>query len=70
MNEDLFKIENLRVAYPHRGNEELKWAVDDVSFTLQPGERMDWWENRVVENQLWDEQRCAYYPHPAVSKDG
>jgi len=40
MNEDLFKIENLRVAYPHRGNEELKWAVDDVSFTLQPGERM------------------------------
>ena len=40
MNEDLFKIENLRVAYPHGGNEELKWAVDDVSFTLQPGERM------------------------------
>lgn len=40
MNEALFQIENLRVAYPHRGNEELKWAVDDVSFTLQPGERM------------------------------
>ncbi|MGI8504325.1 MAG: dipeptide ABC transporter ATP-binding protein [Hassallia sp.] len=40
MNEDLFKIENLRVAYPQHGNEELKWAVDDVSFTLQPGERM------------------------------
>jgi peptide/nickel transport system ATP-binding protein len=40
MNEDLFQIENLRVAYPHRGDEELKWAVDDVSFTLQPGERM------------------------------
>ncbi|GAX40464.1 ABC transporter ATP-binding protein [Tolypothrix sp. NIES-4075] len=40
MNEALFQIENLRVAYPHRGNEEAKWAVDDVSFTLQPGERM------------------------------
>ena len=40
MNEDLFKIENLRVAYPHSRDEELKWAVDDVSLTLQPGERM------------------------------
>ncbi|MBW4571572.1 MAG: ABC transporter ATP-binding protein [Tolypothrix carrinoi HA7290-LM1] len=40
MNEALFQIENLRVAYPHRGDEELRWAVDDVSFTLQPGERM------------------------------
>jgi peptide/nickel transport system ATP-binding protein len=40
MNEALFKIENLRVAYPHRGDEEPRWAVDDVSFTLQPGERM------------------------------
>ncbi|MBD2501287.1 dipeptide ABC transporter ATP-binding protein [Anabaena azotica] len=40
MNKDLFCIENLRVAYPQRGGEELRWAVDDVSFTLQPGERM------------------------------
>ncbi len=40
MNEALFQIENLRVAYPQRGGEESTWAVDDVSFTLQPGERM------------------------------
>ncbi|OCQ99385.1 ABC transporter ATP-binding protein [Nostoc sp. MBR 210] len=40
MSEALFCIENLRVAYPQRGGEELRWAVDDVSFTLQPGERM------------------------------
>jgi peptide/nickel transport system ATP-binding protein len=40
MNEDLFKIENLRVAYPHGKDEETKWAIDDVSLTLQPGERM------------------------------
>ncbi|MGI2904179.1 dipeptide ABC transporter ATP-binding protein [Tolypothrix sp. VBCCA 56010] len=40
MNEALFQIENLRVAYPHGGDEEPRWAVDDVSFTLQPGERM------------------------------
>ncbi|HLP88277.1 MAG TPA: ABC transporter ATP-binding protein [Nostocaceae cyanobacterium] len=40
MSEALFKIENLRVAYPARGEEGLTWAVDDVSFTLQPGEKM------------------------------
>lgn len=40
MSEALFKIENLRVAYPARGEEGLSWAVDDVSFTLQPGEKM------------------------------
>ncbi|MBW4476135.1 MAG: ABC transporter ATP-binding protein [Tolypothrix brevis GSE-NOS-MK-07-07A] len=40
MNQDLFKIENLRVAYPHGKDEETKWAIDDVSLTLQPGERM------------------------------
>ncbi|MBE9208255.1 ABC transporter ATP-binding protein [Nostoc sp. LEGE 06077] len=40
MSEALFCIENLRVAYPQRGGEELSWAVDDVSLTLQPGERM------------------------------
>ncbi|ALF52574.1 ABC transporter ATP-binding protein [Nostoc piscinale CENA21] len=40
MSEALFCIENLRVAYPQRSGEELRWAVDDVSFTLQPGERM------------------------------
>ncbi|WP_414755962.1 dipeptide ABC transporter ATP-binding protein [Anabaena sp. CCY 9910] len=40
MNKELFCIENLRVAYPQRSGEELQWAIDDVSFTLQPGERM------------------------------
>ncbi|MEH2380460.1 MAG: ABC transporter ATP-binding protein [Nostoc sp.] len=40
MSEALFCIENLQVAYPQRSGEEASWAVDDVSFTLQPGERM------------------------------
>ncbi|MEH2234688.1 ABC transporter ATP-binding protein [Nostoc sp.] len=40
MSEALFCIENLRVAYPGRSGEEASWAVDDVSFSLQPGERM------------------------------
>jgi peptide/nickel transport system ATP-binding protein len=40
MSEALFCIENLRVAYPTRSGEEASWAVDDVSFTLKPGERM------------------------------
>jgi peptide/nickel transport system ATP-binding protein len=40
MSEALFCIENLRVAYPQRSSEAASWAVDDVSFTLQPGERM------------------------------
>ncbi|MBN3925468.1 ABC transporter ATP-binding protein [Nostoc sp. NMS4] len=40
MSEALFCIENLRVAYPQRSGEEASWAVDDVSLTLQPGERM------------------------------
>ncbi|MEI6444146.1 MAG: ABC transporter ATP-binding protein [Nostocales cyanobacterium ELA583] len=40
MNETLFSVENLRVAYPRRSGEGEIWAVDDVSFTLQPGERM------------------------------
>ncbi|MDZ8049933.1 MAG: dipeptide ABC transporter ATP-binding protein [Aulosira sp. ZfuVER01] len=40
MSEALFYVENLRVAYPQRSGEDLNWAVDDVSFTLQAGERM------------------------------
>lgn len=40
MNEALFCIENLRVAYPQPQEEAVSWAVDDVSLTLQPGERM------------------------------
>ncbi len=40
MSESLFCIENLQVAYPHHSAEAIQWAVDGVSFTLQPGERM------------------------------
>ena len=40
MSDVLFGVENLRVAYPRRGEEVESWAVDDVSFILQPGERM------------------------------
>ncbi len=40
MSESLFCIENLRVAYPHQSDEQPRFAVDDVSLTLQPGERM------------------------------
>ncbi|WP_017653196.1 dipeptide ABC transporter ATP-binding protein [Fortiea contorta] len=37
---NLLSVENLRVAYPQSGAEELSWAVDDVSFTLKAGEKM------------------------------
>ena len=40
MKEPLLRIENLRVAYPQRGGEEVKYAIDGVSFTLGQGERM------------------------------
>ncbi|MCW9681467.1 ABC transporter ATP-binding protein [Dolichospermum planctonicum UHCC 0167] len=40
MSEALFVVENLRVAYPQRSGEGENWAVDDVSFILQPGESM------------------------------
>ncbi len=40
MNHPLFGIENLKVAYPQRRATQLNWAVDGVSFTLQPGERL------------------------------
>jgi peptide/nickel transport system ATP-binding protein len=36
MSKNLLQVENLRVSYP--GGDI--WAVDDVSFTLQPGERL------------------------------
>lgn len=38
----LFAVENLRVAYPQVSSisENIQWAVDDVSFTLKPGERL------------------------------
>jgi peptide/nickel transport system ATP-binding protein len=40
MSDVLFSVQSLRVAYPRRGGEVESWAVDDVSFILQPGERM------------------------------
>ncbi|MEM9926376.1 MAG: ABC transporter ATP-binding protein, partial [Cyanobacteria bacterium P01_D01_bin.50] len=40
MSDVLFSIENLRVGYATSSAEEEKWAVNDVSFVLQPGERM------------------------------
>ena len=35
----LFDVEHLRVAYPHSRKAQI-WAVDDVCFSLQPGERL------------------------------
>jgi len=40
MSEALFRIENLKVAYPQSETQQLQWAVDDVSFTLNCGERL------------------------------
>jgi peptide/nickel transport system ATP-binding protein len=41
MTEALLSVQNLRVAYPEgRGNSHFGWAIDDVSLTLQPGERL------------------------------
>jgi peptide/nickel transport system ATP-binding protein len=40
MTNALFQVEHLRVAYPRRGLEAIAWAVDDVSFTLNPGEKL------------------------------
>ena len=40
MTQTLLEVANLKVAYPHRSQSEITWAVDDVSFTLNPGERM------------------------------
>ena len=43
MSEPLFQVKNLRVSYPQRGGSPegtIDWAVDDVSFGLNPGERL------------------------------
>ena len=40
MSNVLLSIENLRVGYAKSSSEEDNWAVDDVSFLLQSGERM------------------------------
>ncbi|MGL5060691.1 MAG: dipeptide ABC transporter ATP-binding protein [Microcoleus sp.] len=39
MIDSLFSVENLRVAYPQRRGQS-GWAVDGVSLTLQPGEKL------------------------------
>ncbi|HEY9614963.1 ABC transporter ATP-binding protein [Allocoleopsis sp.] len=41
MSKALFCVENLRVAYPNSRSVTMnRWAVDDVSFTLDAGERL------------------------------
>ncbi len=40
MSNVLLSIEHLRVGYSTTTTEEEKWAIDDVSLILQPGERM------------------------------
>ncbi|PSO62620.1 MAG: ABC transporter ATP-binding protein [Cyanobacteria bacterium QH_2_48_84] len=41
MREALFRVENLRIAYqPSSSEQPPTWAVDDVSFTLDSGERL------------------------------
>jgi len=36
----LFQVDRLRVAYPRHGADAIAWAVDDVSFSLNPGEKL------------------------------
>jgi peptide/nickel transport system ATP-binding protein len=36
----LLEVDRLRIAYPHHSQKSPIWVVDDVSFTLNPGERM------------------------------
>jgi peptide/nickel transport system ATP-binding protein len=40
ITQTLLEVNNLRVAYPHQSRSEIIWAVNDVSFSLSPGERM------------------------------
>lgn len=40
MNQPLFIIENLKIAYPSVNHSQITWAVDNVSFSLQAGERL------------------------------
>ncbi|OCR00845.1 ABC transporter ATP-binding protein [Oscillatoriales cyanobacterium USR001] len=39
MTNSLFCVEKLRVSYPER-NQQISWAIDDVSLTLEPGEKL------------------------------
>ena len=36
----LLEVNHLKIAYPHQFQQDIIWAVDDVSFTLNPGERL------------------------------
>ncbi|MBW4665764.1 MAG: ABC transporter ATP-binding protein [Chroococcus sp. CMT-3BRIN-NPC107] len=36
----LLSIENLKVAYPHRPKQAIAWAINDVSLTIKPGDRL------------------------------
>ena len=40
MTSALLSVANLRVAYPRQSRSETIWAVDDVSFEFQPGEKL------------------------------
>ncbi|XGV96752.1 MAG: dipeptide ABC transporter ATP-binding protein [Leptolyngbya sp. BL-A-14] len=40
MTNALFQVEHLQVAYPQQGGKAIAWAVDDVSFDLNPGEKL------------------------------
>ncbi|MDJ0535043.1 MAG: ABC transporter ATP-binding protein [Xenococcaceae cyanobacterium MO_207.B15] len=36
----LLEVSNLRVAYPHQSSSETIWAINDISFSLNPGTRL------------------------------
>ncbi|MEM7591338.1 MAG: ABC transporter ATP-binding protein, partial [Cyanobacteria bacterium P01_A01_bin.83] len=40
MTQALLSVANLRVAYPYQSQQDIIWAVDDVSLELQPGEKL------------------------------
>ncbi|MEM8718743.1 MAG: ABC transporter ATP-binding protein [Cyanobacteria bacterium P01_G01_bin.39] len=40
MTQTLLSVANLRVAYPYQSQQDITWAVDDVSLELQPGEKL------------------------------
>ncbi|MEO0837128.1 MAG: ABC transporter ATP-binding protein [Cyanobacteria bacterium J06642_3] len=40
MTQTLLSVANLRVAYPYQSQQDITWAVDDVSLDLQPGEKL------------------------------
>lgn len=40
MTQALLSVANLRVAYPRQPQQDISWAVNDVSFELKPGEKV------------------------------